>query len=632
MSEYGICLFPQHQELLRASGVDPEVARERGYVSVDTKVRLQRIRFADYQRSVPGLLIPIHGVDGQVRLHQYRPDTPRTNGDGKAVKYETPARAKLAIDVHPRVRKLLSDPSQGLLITEGTRKADAAVSKGAPCIALPGVWAWMRDGKPLPDWDDIELHGRDVTIAFDSDVLTKEPVQAALQRLTDFLVGRGAQVFVANLPPGPNGEKTGLDDYLGEHTPEDLLNTAVLAQTADQRRLDQLVREERLRRTARRLVDEEEAVKSLPDNHPFAQRLSTAELATIDLSFQWLVRRVLTRNTFALLGGPEKSLKSYLGLILAVAVAGGRKWLGEFWVDEPAPVLIYVGEGGVKPFVQRLARVAKAMGFDWTTLPIHVRAGSVPVLSPAFQALLRRDLEEVRPGLVWVDPWYAYAGGDIASSQLNEVGEALTALSDPCTAAGAVLLLNVHFNQGGQGVNLKRTSGAGLAEWADTWLLVDPDRADVERGEFTLLVTIGSRQWGGGQQWIVDLTTGRFDHEVNEYVGAISWSVKLNDGSYGGGKKTNEDYARQVAGDEILDVLSDETWKYTKTAVRTLLGGGKNGDSPFNQAWEALRKARQIVAGRGPVPFAAGWRTGTVWATAGSPLAEGVIRSDDDDD
>ena len=37
MTEYGLGLFDQHATLFRASGISPNVAQERGYVSVDTK-------------------------------------------------------------------------------------------------------------------------------------------------------------------------------------------------------------------------------------------------------------------------------------------------------------------------------------------------------------------------------------------------------------------------------------------------------------------------------------------------------------------------------------------------------------------------------------------------------------------
>ena len=217
-ASYGGSLFPQHARLLADSAISVEVAKARGYVSVDTKSRLDSIGIAKAGRNVPGLLIPIHGVDGTVRTYQYRPDTPRLSQDGKPIKYETPVRSRLCIDVPPPIRHQLGDPSVPLWITEGARKADAAVSAGLACIALLGVWGWRgkngRGGKAaLPCWDSIALNGRDVYIAFDSDVMTKKAVQHALDRLAAFLRSRDARVHLVYLPGGEGGAKVGLDDF-----------------------------------------------------------------------------------------------------------------------------------------------------------------------------------------------------------------------------------------------------------------------------------------------------------------------------------------------------------------------------------------------------------------------------------
>ncbi len=53
-----------------------------------------------------------------------------------------------------------------------------------------------------------------VYLAFDSDVMTKPAVYGALRRLWAFLHQRGAHVQAIYLPPGADGSKTGLDDYL----------------------------------------------------------------------------------------------------------------------------------------------------------------------------------------------------------------------------------------------------------------------------------------------------------------------------------------------------------------------------------------------------------------------------------
>jgi Protein of unknown function (DUF3631) len=126
---YGLHIFPQHAALLAASAISPKVSRERGSVSADLKTRLERAGFARSQRVVPSLLIPIYGTDGELRLHQNRPDNPRLD-NGKPRKYETPWRKPICLDVPRRVIGQLADPAVPLWITEGARKADAAVRPG----------------------------------------------------------------------------------------------------------------------------------------------------------------------------------------------------------------------------------------------------------------------------------------------------------------------------------------------------------------------------------------------------------------------------------------------------------------------------------------------------------------------
>ncbi|MBA2559908.1 MAG: hypothetical protein H0V07_08475, partial [Propionibacteriales bacterium] len=63
---YGVVFenFPQHADLLAASGITPDHARARGYIPVDTKVRLEGIGVTKAGRNVPGLLIPQLRKDG----------------------------------------------------------------------------------------------------------------------------------------------------------------------------------------------------------------------------------------------------------------------------------------------------------------------------------------------------------------------------------------------------------------------------------------------------------------------------------------------------------------------------------------------------------------------------------------
>jgi hypothetical protein len=94
------------------------------------------------------------------------------------------------LDVPRGALKHLRDPTKRLWIVEGEKKADALVSRGECAVALLGVWAWKRDGAPLPDWDHIRLVGREVRVLFDSDAAHKTEVKRALRELSVYLRGR----------------------------------------------------------------------------------------------------------------------------------------------------------------------------------------------------------------------------------------------------------------------------------------------------------------------------------------------------------------------------------------------------------------------------------------------------------
>src|SRR5262249_59198657 len=109
--------------------------------SIERKVQLKDLGFGEQQRRVPTLLLPLHSVAGEIAGYQHRPDHPRVH-DGRVLKYELPGGSRSVLDVHPEARAWLADPQRPIIITEGIRKGDSAVSQGLACIALLGVWNW----------------------------------------------------------------------------------------------------------------------------------------------------------------------------------------------------------------------------------------------------------------------------------------------------------------------------------------------------------------------------------------------------------------------------------------------------------------------------------------------------------
>lgn len=222
-------------ELAKGSGISVDVIKERGYKTIWGIKELQSLGFTKSQRQkfmTPGILMPVHPPDGSNSLHQYKPDHPRKNEKDKPIKYETPGNQGLRIDCPPRCREQLKDPHIPLIITEGIKKADALASRGACVIDLLGVWGYKGKnefGAPTIsiDIDYIAWQGRTVYIIYDSDIMEKEQVQAALKRLTELLQRKGATVLHIYLQSSDGKKKVGADDYLLEHSIEELLSHAV---------------------------------------------------------------------------------------------------------------------------------------------------------------------------------------------------------------------------------------------------------------------------------------------------------------------------------------------------------------------------------------------------------------------
>ncbi len=223
-------LLQRHLDHLQASGLTREVIQERGYESVLGKKRLNELGFSRTQQRVPGLLIPLYPPDGSPPVYQYRPDHPRLNTNEKPIKYETPSKGRIRLDIPPRCVPLLGDPSVDLYITEGAKKADALASHGLCTVNLSGVWGFKGKNDLggvtiLADMDYLALNQRNVVIAYDSDVSTKSQVKQAMERLAEHLQRKGAIVSSVYLPQ-QGTEKVGVDDFLLIHSVEELQTLA----------------------------------------------------------------------------------------------------------------------------------------------------------------------------------------------------------------------------------------------------------------------------------------------------------------------------------------------------------------------------------------------------------------------
>jgi len=149
-----------------------------------------------------------------------RPHKPRYI-DGKPVKYEQPKGSPSRAYIPLGSLSLLGDGTSDVYITEGELKALALSQLNLGAVGIGGVWCGCKkqSNELIDDLARIKLEKRKALIVFDYDpkAETRRHVDAARKKLAKALRKLGAEVYTVCLPPGPNGSKQGVDDFLVAH-------------------------------------------------------------------------------------------------------------------------------------------------------------------------------------------------------------------------------------------------------------------------------------------------------------------------------------------------------------------------------------------------------------------------------
>lgn len=446
-----------YEELHTGSAISDIRIRQRYYQTV-TADQLPP-EFADYQRR-PGLLIPIRSVRGQVESWQLKPDQPRIGKNGKPIKYETAANCPQIIDCPPQTEKLLGNPRMPLVITEGAKKVDAAVSNGLTCtIGLQGVYGWRgtngHGGKTaLADWEHIALNNRTVFIAFDSDVMTKPEVRDALDRLSGFLRGKGAKVSYILMPNLPDGSKCGLDDWFANGHDRDELARLNVA----------------------------ELPTSIAPNGPGTNqedaaipRLVSRTMRDVEQKeIEWLWPGWLPKGMLALLGGYAGDGKSTLTAWLAAALSTGAR-LPDGATAPITNTLMVLTEDDVSHIVKgRL--VLHGVDEDRVHALDHVQFpdGSTRLFNLKTDIpYLHRMVAEHGIGLIVIDPLSGVMGNSDRNNE-GEVRDILTRLAKMAEETGCTVLGIMHIGKtDGQAKSYQKLMGstAYTAVARTVWML-----------------------------------------------------------------------------------------------------------------------------------------------------------------
>lgn len=331
-------------------------------------------------------------------------------------------------------------------------------------------------------------------------------------------------------------------------------------------------------------------------------RVSARELAAPVKPMEWLVRDVWALNSFGPLGGEKKTLKTYNLLAMAIAVASGEPMFGEFPVERPGPVVLYIAEGGQVPFQRRAQRVADAYKVKLEDLPLTVVFGMAPLNGSAFLDHARDLIDDVQPVLFGLDPLYAFHPGGVDAGNVYERGPMLQQLRADL-GEDLSLIVPDHFNKTATKgtLDLDMIAQAGWGPAADSWILqAHREPPDLTAGLFHLKMHVGSRQWGG-RNLSVDWSVPTPDEDgttPDARTDRITWNVdKLRDEDAGAGVRPSKSYAVEKAERRVLEVLDDHPFELTKTQVADKVGGnaGTARDAIENLLTDRLIEVQKVA-------------------------------------
>jgi RecA-family ATPase len=223
---------------------------------------------------------------------------------------------------------------------------------------------------------------------------------------------------------------------------------------------------------------------------------------------RWLVRGIWPERSAGVLAGDKKSMKTWNLQALAIAVAAGTALFDKYHVTSAGPVLYLCGEGGRDTFANRHQVIADRYGITemLPELAFGAEFGVGVLTDSEFADAVKRHLDTLQPQLVVLDPLYAYHPSDVEVQNVYARGPMLTNLRE-LIGGEAALIVGDHFNKtAGKNLDLSNIAQAGMAQWADSWILQKHrETPNLDKNKFWLEVETGTRR-GGGKHLEVDWT------------------------------------------------------------------------------------------------------------------------------
>jgi RecA-family ATPase len=198
------------------------------------------------------------------------------------------------------------------------------------------------------------------------------------------------------------------------------------------------------RRCSRCGVDQIEA-----EEHAIFSDLVRAYERTGDAR-DWFAEGAIEGSPLTVIVAPEKWGKSWTLMDLAVSAVTGSRWLGTFEVKRTGEAWYVDCEYGEHEFARRIARIARAKGFEPCDVLAQIRHVWGDFQLSTENGLCRRSFElakRTQPNLVVIDPWRNVLVGSENSAEDTIEGMRVAAIFRE--HAGCPVVLCHHLNLAG---------------------------------------------------------------------------------------------------------------------------------------------------------------------------------------
>ena len=202
-----------------------------------------------------------------------------------------------------------------------------------------------------------------------------------------------------------------------------------------------------------------------------------AELDETPSEQRWLIETLWTQCGVGVIGGTAKSLKTWLGLEMAVSVASATPCLQQFTTQQPGPALIYLAEDRLCMIRERLEALCAHRGLGIEALDLHViTVPSLRLDTEIDVARLDATISIYTPRLLLLDPFVRLHRSDENSAQ--DVAAILASLREMQRRHELAIVVAHHTRKNQRATQhgqMLRGSGDFHA-WADSALYLTHDK------------------------------------------------------------------------------------------------------------------------------------------------------------